>query len=221
MGKKVVGITIAAGVGLGLGYLGYKYGRQFLTYLKKRDDRQSINDIAEDIKATLKKNMDELCKKHNEDDIKIEGVTSEKSLSEYLEKIKNFKVNKDADGKHVLSEDKAEKNLDIEINLKDEEEVGDKKFESVEDLNKKCDDFIAKMNEETEKVLNVLRARRDELAKEEDKKVVSEENVEKKTTAKKSSVKKTIKVEDGDKKVDSNKKGAKKASDKKTDETAE
>ena len=223
MGKKVVGISIAAGVGLGLGYLGYKYGRQFLTYLKKRDDRQSINDIAEDIRATLKKNMNDLCKKHSEEDIKVEGTETEKSLSEYLERIKNFSVNKNSDGKHILSEDKAEKNLDIEINLKDdeEEEVKENKIKSVEDLNREYDNIIHEMNAETYKVLDILKSRREELAKKENEEVVSEENVEKKTTSKKSSVKKTIKVEDGDKKVDSNKKGAKKASDKKTEETAE
>lgn len=220
MSKKVVGISIAAGIGLGLGYLGYKYGRQFLTYLKKRDDRQSINDIAEDIKATLKKNMDELCKKHNEneEDVKIEGTENEKSLSEYLEKIKNFKVNKDTDGKHVLSEDKAEKNLDIEINLKDEEEVKVNKINSVEDLNREFDNIMDEMNKETHKVMEILKARREDLAKEEvkkeeEKKVVSEEKAEKKPVTKKN-----IKVEGGKKKSESNKKDT---SDKKTDETAE
>ncbi len=226
MSKKVVGISIATGIGIGLGYLGYKYGRQFLTYLKQRDDRKSINDIAEDIKATLKKNMEDLCKKTNgnEDEIQISNSNSEKTLSEFLEGLKNLKVDKKTGGKHVLSEDKAEKNLEIEINLKDdeeEEEVKENKIKSVEDLNREYDKIIHEMNAETYKVLDILKARREDLAKEEvkkeeEKKVVSEEKAEKKPTTKKN-----IKVEGGKKKSDSNKKSTKGTSDKKVEETAE
>lgn len=225
MSKKVVGISIATGIGIGLGYLGYKYGRQFLTYLKQRDDRKSINDIAEDIKATLKKNMEDLCKKTNgdEDEIQISNSNSEKTLSEFLEGLKNLKVDKKTGDKHVLSEDKAEKNLEIEINLKDdeeEEEVKENKIKSVEDLNREYDKIIHEMNAETYKVLDILKARREDLAKkeneEEKKEVVSEEKAEKKPTTKKN-----IKVEGGKKKSDSNKKSTKGTSDKKVEETAE
>lgn len=81
---KVRNIALYSAISFGVGYLTATYGRQIFLYMRNNRKRESLQDIAEDIKRAMQTNTDTMCNivdniTHTLESIKIdEGVKEKK-----------------------------------------------------------------------------------------------------------------------------------------------